>query len=154
MILEFLADLLPHSGLLPPDPVLRVKARLFARAVETRFIPAFVGFLFMGLPPAALLAAVEGMQALLPPDSGYALGDEWSIADAAFVPFFLRLDTLLKHRLGMHEEAVQKAAYDGLHDEKRFGRILKYLGDNMKRPSMAKTWDEVGQVSLGRRVWC
>ena len=59
VILEFLADLYPNAGLLPADLALRAKARLFAHAVEPKFIPAFVGFLFMGMPHAALLAVVD-----------------------------------------------------------------------------------------------
>ncbi|KAI0703267.1 hypothetical protein C8Q76DRAFT_684415 [Earliella scabrosa] len=140
VILEFLADLYPNAGLLPADPALRAKARLFAHAVETKFIPAFVGFLFMGMPPAALLAVVEGMQAMLPPEGGFVLG-EWSIADAAFVSFFLRLDMLLRRGLGLYKESAGKEAYAALHSP-QFARIQKWLADNMARPSMAETWDE------------
>ena len=66
IILEYLADVFPDAGLLPADPALRAKARLFAQTVETKFIPAFVGFLFMGAPVPAILGAVEALQSLLP----------------------------------------------------------------------------------------
>ena len=139
IILEYLADVFPDAGLLPADPALRAKARLFAQTVETKFIPAFVGFLFMGAPVPAILGAVEALQSLLPAE-GFAIGD-WSIADAAFAPFFLRLSMLGKNGLGLYDESAGKT-YAALLSE-RFARIQKWLADNLARSSMQNTWDEV-----------
>ena len=144
IILEYLADVFPDAGLLPADPALRAKARLFAQTVETKFIPAFVGFLFMGAPVPAILGAVEALQSLLPAE-GFAVGD-WSIADAAFAPFFLRLSMLGKNGLRLYDESAGKEAYAALHSE-RFARIQKWLADNLARSSMQSTWDE-GRISI------
>lgn len=145
VILEYLADVFPHSGLLPADPALRARARLFMHSMETKFIPAFVGFLFMGAPVSAILGAVEALQKSLPAE-GFVLGD-WSIADAAFAPFFLRLDTLLENGLGLYERSAGEEAYAALHSEP-FARIQRWIADNLARPSMQRTWDEVSSRAL------
>ncbi|TFK79324.1 hypothetical protein K466DRAFT_606233 [Polyporus arcularius HHB13444] len=139
IILEYLADVFPTSGLLPADPALRAKARLFIQSVETKFIPAFVGFLFMGAPVHAILGAIEALQSFLPAE-GFVLGT-WSIADATFAPFFLRLEALLKNGLGLYDESAGKEAHAALHSE-RFARIQTWITDNLARPSFKKTWDE------------
>ncbi|KAI0699158.1 hypothetical protein C8T65DRAFT_697725 [Cerioporus squamosus] len=139
VILEYLADVFPNSGFLPGDSALRAKARLFIHSVETKFIPAFVGFLFMGAPVSTLLGAVEVLQSLLPAE-GFVIGD-WSIADAAFAPFYLRLETLLKNGLGLYDEGAGKEAYAALHSD-TFARIQKWLADNLALPSIQETWDE------------
>ncbi|RDX40134.1 hypothetical protein OH76DRAFT_1413156 [Lentinus brumalis] len=139
VILEYLADVFPTSGLLPADPVLRAKARLFIQSVETKFIPAFVGFLFMGAPVHAILGAIDVLQSFLPAE-GFVVGT-WSIADATFAPFFLRLETLLKNGLGLYDERAGKEAHAALHSE-RFARIQTWITDNLARPSLKQTWDE------------
>ncbi len=146
VILEYLADVFPNSGLLPTHPALRAKARLFIQSVETKFIPAFVGFLFMGAPVHAVLGAIETLQSFLPA-KGFVLG-AWSIADATFAPFFLRLEALLKNGLGLYNESAGQEAHAALHSE-RFARIQTWIADNLARPSLKQTWDEVG---FGRTV--
>ncbi|KAI0753113.1 hypothetical protein C8Q80DRAFT_1267551 [Daedaleopsis nitida] len=139
VILEFLADAFPDAALLPADPVLRAKARLFYQAVETKLLPAYFGFLFLGAPVDAFLGALDGIQQLLPPDGGFAVG-QWSIADAAFMPLLVRLDVMLKLAPFTIASVAQQAA-EALQTP-RFARIQKYKADNMARASMAKTWDE------------
>ena len=46
VILEFLADLFPEAGLLPTDPVLRAKARLFANDVDAHVFEGFKAYFF------------------------------------------------------------------------------------------------------------
>ncbi|KAI0699163.1 hypothetical protein C8T65DRAFT_729105 [Cerioporus squamosus] len=141
VINEFLADILPSAKLLPADPALRAKARLFTYAAEMKVRPAFVDFFFKGAPKETLLDALEDMQRKLPAE-GYAVGD-WSIADAAFVPFLMRIHAILK--LDRHpplmQEGVAKEVLEALRSS-RFARLYKYWSDNVARPSMAKTWDE------------
>ncbi|PIL28230.1 hypothetical protein GSI_09642 [Ganoderma sinense ZZ0214-1] len=112
VILEFLADAFPSARLLPPNPFLRAKARLFCRAVEEKCYPAFRAVFFKQAPKEDLYAAVEHIQGLLPPDSGFAVG-EWSTADAVFLPVYLRWTTLMQ----------------------------RYLEESMARLSAKKTWD-------------
>ncbi|KAI0703264.1 thioredoxin-like protein [Earliella scabrosa] len=139
VILEFLADVFPNSGLLPADPALRARARLFYQAVDSKFLPAFFAFFFLKAPLDALLGALQGMQSLLP-EEGFAVG-EWSIADATFTPLLMRLNLFLTVSPFTLKEEVIKQAVEALRSP-RFARLQKYLEDNMARPSMAKTWDE------------
>ncbi|KAI0699159.1 thioredoxin-like protein [Cerioporus squamosus] len=141
VINEFLADILPSAKLLPADPALRAKARLFTQAVDTKVLPAFVTFFFKGAPKETLLDALEDMQRKLPAE-GYAVGD-WSIADAAFTPFLMRINALLKldRHPPMMQEGAAKAVLEALGSP-RFARLHKYWDDNVARPSMAKAWDE------------
>ena len=142
VILEFLADVFPNSGLLPADPALRARARLFYQAVDSKFLPAFFAFFFLKAPLDALLGALQGMQSLLP-EEGFAVG-EWSIADATFTPLLMRLNLFLTVSPFTLKEEVIKQAVEALRSP-RFARLQKYLEDNMARPSMAKTWDEVSK---------
>ncbi|RPD72601.1 hypothetical protein L226DRAFT_466809 [Lentinus tigrinus ALCF2SS1-7] len=139
VINEFLADIFPNAGLLPTDPALRAKARLFAQYMDTKFLPAFAGFIFgLGMPVEGLLATIEGVQRMLPAE-GFAVG-EWSIADAAAMPFFMRLDQVLELNPPTIKEGEAARVREAL-DSARFVRIRKYIADNVARPSMAKTWD-------------
>jgi len=50
VMLEFVADLYPGSGLLPKDPVqrARVPVRFFIDAVANKFFPPYVAFFYRG----------------------------------------------------------------------------------------------------------
>ena len=140
VILEFLADIFPSAKLLPTDPALRAKARLFIQAVETKFIPGFRDFFYKDNAVDAFLCVIEGLQRMLPSE-GYVVG-EWSIADAAFTPFLMLVNALLNSNPPNLREGVAQQVIEALHSP-RFARLDKYLSDNVARPSMAKTWDEV-----------
>ncbi|TFK81623.1 thioredoxin-like protein [Polyporus arcularius HHB13444] len=139
VILEFLVDLFPEAHLLPTEPVQRAKARFFIKTTEEKFCKVFFSFIFLGGEVDSMLAAVEEMQALLP-DAGFAVG-RWSIADAAFVPFLLRLDRSLRNNVGVFAAGVAKKTLNALYEPK-FSRIRRYLEDNLARDSMIKTWNE------------
>ncbi|OBZ77474.1 hypothetical protein A0H81_02706, partial [Grifola frondosa] len=145
VILEFIADLFPEAHLLPTDRVLRAKARFFINAVETKFIPAFLAFIFRSGAVDDLLASAEALQALLPPTSGYAVG-AWSVADAAFAPFLAALTLALENEIGTYVEGEGRKTADILRSAK-FARLQRYLKDLKARPSFQKTWAEVGCAS-------
>ena len=150
VILEFLADAFPSAKLLPSDPFLRAKARLFYRAVEDKFRPAFVGIIFKQAPKEDLYAAVEHMQGLLPPTSGFAVG-EWSIADAAFLPDYLRTIAFLEidNAFSQIAPGLAKEVLATLRESPRFARIRAYVAESLARPSGAKTWDPVSLPLVG-----
>ncbi|PIL28229.1 hypothetical protein GSI_09641 [Ganoderma sinense ZZ0214-1] len=151
VILEFLADAFPSARLLPSDPFLRAKARLFCRAVEEKYNPAFMGVFFKQAPKEDLYAAVEHIQGLLPPDSGFAVGGEWSIADAAFLPGYLRTLVILEldPALSRFAPGAAAEALAELREAPRFARMQRYLEESMARPSAKKTWDPVRSVLFG-----
>lgn len=142
VILEFLADAFPHAALLPADAVLRAKARLFTHTVDATLLPVVFGFLFLGTPLDALVRALDGVQRLLPPAGGFAVGP-WSIADAALAPLLVRVDLFLRLAPFTIAGVAQEAA-EALQTP-RFARLQKYKADLMARESMAKTWDEVSE---------
>ncbi|KAJ3013333.1 hypothetical protein NUW54_g1624 [Trametes sanguinea] len=73
VILEFLADIFPNAHLLPEDPVLRARVRLWNAAVDTKLLKALLGFIFLGEPLESILAVLEEFQAMMPP-TGFAVG--------------------------------------------------------------------------------
>ncbi|OJT06827.1 hypothetical protein TRAPUB_2344 [Trametes pubescens] len=148
VILEFLADIFPAALLLPADPVLRARARVFTAAVETELLPAQRGFFLMGAPPDAILAALDALQARLPPSGGFAAGPEWSIADAAVMLIFFRLRMSVTLEVGFFAPGAAQAVRAAL-ESPRFARLQRYIADNVARPSMAATWDEVSGATPG-----
>ncbi len=140
VILEFLADLFPD--LLPADPVLRAKARFFIKTVDEKFSKTFFKFVVFGGSMDEMLDAVAEMQALLP-DTGFAVG-AWSIADAAFAPFLVRLESLLRKNFCAFADGVAEKTLTELQAP-TFARVWRYLEENVARESMAKTWDEVSR---------
>ncbi|KAI0646674.1 thioredoxin-like protein [Trametes meyenii] len=139
VILEFLNDIFPNARLLPADPTLRAHARLFYLTMEAEFVPVFKAFVFGTATAEKFLSVLEQLQTLLPP-TGFVAG-EWSIADAAFAPFLVRLMLLLKDNLGLFGDGVGAATLKILRSA-RFVRLGRYFEDNMARPSMVKTWEE------------
>ncbi|KAI0824926.1 hypothetical protein BC628DRAFT_382246 [Trametes gibbosa] len=140
VILEFLADIFPTAHLLPSDPALRARVRLFYSAVELFLPKGFIGFCYVGAPLQTLLAALDDFQALLPP-TGFAVG-EWSIADAAAMPILNRLFLCLRDGFGtIAPEALREAS--DIVESPRYTRLHKYIEDNLARPNVKKVWDEV-----------
>lgn len=144
VILEFIADIFPNAQLLPADPTLRARARLFYSELEAGLAKGFiVGFLFQGVPLTDLLAGLHEFQGKLPP-TGFAVG-EWSIADAAALPILLRLQLALKEGLGLCKPEDMKEAYAAIFEPQspKFARLRQYIDDNLARPSVARSWDPV-----------
>ncbi|KAI0634696.1 hypothetical protein C8Q77DRAFT_1103581 [Trametes polyzona] len=139
VILEFLAEIFPGAHLLPTDPVLRARARLFYTAVEAGIAKAFVGYLFMGATLESLISALDDLQGRLPP-TGFAVG-EWSIADAAVLPILLRLHMSLRYNLGILQPGAAEKALE-VFESPMYARLRQYIDDNLVRESVKKTWDE------------
>jgi glutathione S-transferase len=100
--MEFVADLYPHSGLLPSDPVERAKARFFVDVVNTKVGQVYVKHFYTGgaSPLAAVIPGLEAVEALLPTDKVFAVGDNFTVADAAVAPFLLQLGVYIS----LHDE--------------------------------------------------
>ncbi|KAI0777312.1 thioredoxin-like protein [Trametes elegans] len=150
VILEFLADVFPEAQLLPADPVLRAKARLFVNSFDTVFAKGWADFFFMYTEGAgkSLFDALEFVQAALPP-TGFVVG-QWSIAEIAAGPFLARLLVLLKHDLGTYPVGEGTRALKTLQGP-RFARLLKYVEDVKAHPNFKNTWDESLQYDLWKQ---
>ncbi len=140
VLVEFVADL--SNSLLPKDPLLRAKARLFIETVSSKLIPAWYASSSRGESTDNILTGIEAIQALLPAD-GYAIG-EWSIADAAVTPFLARAEVALKNDLGAFDEGTGKKAWETLQADPKFERFRKYFTAVKTRKSFQETFHEVG----------
>ena len=154
VLLEFIADLRPDAGLLPSDPELRAKARLFITLSHETLHHAFRGFFFRGERIDSVLPSLEAFQALLVP-SGYAVGP-WSIADIVVAPMMVRFIRLAGYEIGKYPMGEGKKLLKALA-EPRFARLLQYYELLWQRPSVQATWDEVRMRHMMRRwastVW-
>jgi glutathione S-transferase len=133
IIVEFVADLFPESGLMPKDPVQRAKARFFIDAVTNQFASKIRG-MFNG-DPELEAGLVQGAQALEKLLAGkFALGDKFTAADVALVPFLLRGELVWSFHdpSGLQKQIQDKAP-----------RLWQYLQDVKAHPSVANTWDPV-----------
>ena len=139
VIVEFLGELFPAANLIPRDPVLHAKARIFASIVDTKLLDGLREFFFLGGPASGLLAGFEALQALLPP-TGFAVG-EWSTADIAAAPYLVRMLMLLEHEIGKYPVGEGMKTLGALREPK-FARIMKYVEDAKAWPSFRDTWDE------------
>ena len=142
VLVEFVADLFPESGILPKDPVQRAKVRLFIDAVSNKFNPANFSVLHKGGDPEELVKAVEALQALLPPQ-GFVIG-EFSAADIAIAPFLGRLKLNLTNDLG----GFPAGQGEGLKilkllEQPKFARFQQYWSDLESRPSFVATFYKV-----------
>jgi glutathione S-transferase len=135
VLVEFVADLFPKSGILPTDPVQRAQARFFIDQVGTKYTGPFFAYISGNGPASNYLEGVEAIQALLPADKPFALGADFTAADIAIAPFILRAEVALSLR---DNESVWKTL-----QESKYERFLKYYQNLKAHPSVSSTWDEV-----------
>ena len=150
-LIEFVADLFPECGLLPADPVERARVRRFYLQLDLTFFPSYRAFFMEGEAPDSFFDVLETLQGLLP-ETGFAIGP-WSLADVAFAPMLVRLETMMANEFGKYQVGEGKKALEVLRGP-RFARLSQYLEDVKQRPSVKATYNEVRYrvvrcVSLG-----
>ncbi|KAG2068567.1 glutathione S-transferase C-terminal-like protein [Suillus decipiens] len=141
ILVEFIADLYPSSNILPTDPVLRAKARFFIEVVSTKFSPNFMKFV-SGNPEGthtAILTGVDAIQDILPDGAKYAVGDQFTIADIAFVPFWARLNLLVQKGIGAYTDEERKNFLKALEDPK-YAKFNGYVQRLLERESFKSTF--------------
>ena len=145
VILEFVADLYPNSGLLPRDPVKRACVRFFVDALSTKVLPPASKFFISDEEeaPRELIAAVAELQELLPHNAQFAVGDHFTIADAAFAPFLGHWELLLRNDFGRFVEGTGPPLYRELFESERFARLQKYYANISSRESFKNSFDTV-----------
>ncbi|EJD08549.1 uncharacterized protein FOMMEDRAFT_16871 [Fomitiporia mediterranea MF3/22] len=141
VLLEFVADLFPESKLLPKDPVLRARARFFIDAVNTKFLDGFVAFIIKGENVDTLYSGAETIQALLPDDKKFAVSDDFTNADAAIAPLFIRVIVVLKNDLGKAAPGEGKKAFE-VFNSPRFSKLMDYFKRIEAHESVKSTFDE------------
>ena len=142
VLLEFIADIATPGTLLPTDPVLRAKARFFIDAVANTIGKTYGAVIFRGEPAEKVLNSIEKIQSLLPPE-GYAIGPQFTIADAAVTPFFARLEVIFEEDIGAFDAGVGLKTLEILNTDPKFARYRRYLADLKARESFKKTFDRV-----------
>ncbi|KAN0130518.1 hypothetical protein V8E53_011604 [Lactarius tabidus] len=152
VLLEFVADLYPDSGLLPKDPVERARVRFFIDAFSTKVLPHGFAFVLRGEAPDAFLNGVAEIQDLLPPgDAQFAVGDHFTIADAAIAPFLCRWELHLKNDLGKFAEGTGPRVYGELFRSERFARLQKYYANISGRDSFKNSFDSEYLVTAAKK---
>ncbi|KAJ7598388.1 thioredoxin-like protein [Mycena floridula] len=141
VLVEFVADLYPDSKLLPKDPVERAKARFFIDAFSTKFTPAFFATVARGESFDKGYEAIEALQSLLPKDKKFAVSDDFTIADAAVLPFFARMEVALSNDLGAFAEGEGRKIHERLNSDSKFARFKQYFLDLKARESFKATFD-------------
>jgi glutathione S-transferase len=143
VLIEFVNDLAPEKGLLPTDPVKRAKARFFIEAFSSKFGAPWFAAISKGEDPSAILPALDTLIELLPKDpNAYAVG-EFSLADAAVIPFLARAFAALKNDVGSYDEGKRKALYDIIQGEVKYERLRQYYALVSSRDSFQSTFFEV-----------
>ncbi|KAG2346440.1 thioredoxin-like protein [Suillus weaverae] len=147
VILEFLADIYPDSGLLPKDPVLRAKARFFAD-VTTKQVEAPLYAFIRGLESYDnTLKGIEFIQGLLEEGRDFAVGDHYTIADAGISPHLARLKIVIETDLGKFPVGMGYKLGEELKGPK-FAKFMKYVQRMLDRPSLKQTHDEESVITL------
>ena len=123
--------------------------RFFIDAFTTKQIPQQFGKFFRGEAETPdtfkLLKAMAEIQDLLPPEAQFAVGEHFTIADAAILPFLARWELHLQNDLGKFVAEVSgPGVYDELFRSERFARLQKYYANISGRDSFKNTFDSVG----------
>jgi len=142
VLLEFVADLHPESPLLPKDPVQRAQVRFFIDTVSNKVPSNWHAFMSRGESPDALVSGLEIVQNLLPDGKKFAVGDEFTTADAAIAPFLARIATTLGNDIGVFAEGEGKKTYEVIWKSPKFAKLQKYYENLTSRSSFGETWNE------------
>jgi glutathione S-transferase len=121
--------------------VKRAKARFFIDTISTKYVPAHIGILRKGEPHTKYLEGIDALQALLPTEGKWVLGDQFSVADIAIAPFLARSEVSFQNELFVNEGEGKKVL-EALRSPK-YARFWQYFQDLKTRPSFVKTFDAV-----------
>ncbi|XP_006463623.1 hypothetical protein AGABI2DRAFT_194394 [Agaricus bisporus var. bisporus H97] len=138
VLVEFVNDL-SGGKLLPTDPVLRAKARLFIETISPKVISAFFGPCLRGDDPQMVVQAIELLQNLVPEGDGFAVGD-WSIADAAVVTLLARTELAFENDYGSYDQGMGKKAWDEVMNDAKFERFRRYYAAVKARKSFQESF--------------
>jgi len=96
IINEYIDERFPHPQLMPPDPVMRARARLFLHRFENELFCHIAGLESSNAKVAekARAAVRENLTQISPvfTKQKFMLGDEFSMLDVAIAPLLWRLD--------------------------------------------------------------
>jgi RNA polymerase-associated protein len=121
IINEYIDERFPHPQLMPADPVMRARARLFLHNFESDLF-SHLGDIVNGTPKVAEKARIlvrDNLTQIAPifTKQKYMLGEEYSMLDVAIAPLLWRLD------------------YFGIQLPKQATPLLKYAERLFSRPA-------------------
>ncbi|MEK7810890.1 MAG: glutathione S-transferase N-terminal domain-containing protein [Pseudomonadota bacterium] len=120
IINEYIDERFPHPQLMPPDPVMRARARLFLHRFEQELFCHIAGLESNNakLAEKARTAVQANLTQIAPvfTKQKFMLGDEFSMLDVAIAPLLWRLD------------------HYGIHLEKEATPLMKYAERLFSRP--------------------
>ncbi len=121
----------PLSGLGPaPKRPSRARARASSSTrYRPKSCPPMIALVYRGEVPGPFVAAVAELQDLLPPPAQFAVGDHFTIADAALAPFLARWELHLRNDVGKFAEGTGPRDYQELFQSERFARLQKYFAN-------------------------
>jgi len=92
IINEYLEEKFPQTSLLPADPLLRSKARIWIDFLNSRVHPAASDLTHDREPDKARARMKQHLQTLENEMAGkkYLIGDQYSLADITYIPFYTR----------------------------------------------------------------
>jgi stringent starvation protein A len=121
IINEYIDERFPHPQLMPPDPVMRARARLFLHRFENELFCHIQGLESSNAKVAekARAAVRENLAQIAPvfTKQKYMLGDEFSMLDVAIAPLLWRLD------------------HYGIQLDKEAAALMKYAERLFSRPA-------------------
>ncbi|MBU1427008.1 MAG: glutathione S-transferase N-terminal domain-containing protein [Gammaproteobacteria bacterium] len=121
IINEYIDERFPHPQLMPPDPVMRARARLFLHRFENELFCHIQGLESNNAKVAekARASVRENLAQIAPvfAKQKYMLGDEFSMLDVAIAPLLWRLD------------------HYGIQLDKESAALMKYAERLFSRPA-------------------
>ncbi|KAH7337939.1 glutathione S-transferase [Rhizoctonia solani] len=143
VLLEFIADLYPTSGLLSSDPVERAQSRFIIDLVSNKVLPGLFAVTWRGESPERLYDGLLAFQAQLESHARPFLGgDGLNIADAAVAPFLARLEAQLRRDVGGFATGEGPKIHDEIFKSERFGTLSKYTRALLARETVKKSFPE------------
>ncbi|CUA75503.1 hypothetical protein RSOLAG22IIIB_11780 [Rhizoctonia solani] len=145
VLLEFIADLYPASGLLPPDPVRRAHIRFIIDVFMNKVFGAFYATTWSGVSPEGLYEGLEALQVQLDVHLGLGPllgGERVSIADAVMAPFFARMHAHFRKDVGGWVPGTGPTIYAEVFESERFGTLQRYVRALLARETVKKSFPE------------
>ncbi|KAG1758777.1 thioredoxin-like protein [Suillus occidentalis] len=152
VILEFLAELYPDSGLLPKDPISRAKVRFFIDATHKHLEGPLFDFIRGREPYENALKGIEFIQGLLEEGEDFAVGKHYTIADACISPHLARLKIVTETDLGKFPAGMGYKLGEELKGPK-FIKLMKYVQRMLERPSLKQSYDEESLIAFFKTIF-
>ncbi|CAE6418277.1 unnamed protein product [Rhizoctonia solani] len=151
VLLEFIADLYPTSGLLSPNPVQRAHTRFIIDVFMTKVFDAFYATLWKGTSPEGLYTGLEALQTQLELRLGsgpYLGGEKINIADAAMAPFLARMEAHYRADVGGWSQGEGPKIHAEIFGSERFRTLQRYVQALLARDTVKSSFLE--EKYLGR----